>query len=494
MCTMNISLRRVAAVCAAGLLPLLSAAGATAGGANASPAQQRQIAETTLTSFKVVLTATRVDTGLQATVTAAGYQNSAGHWKLIGQKRIGAAGQWFWYSTEVCGLADGHRTQAVFQLRGALEPLTVSLLMTPALGCSGNVSASWGPASPPPARTTVYVVNRGSSTVTPINAATGTAGTAIGVGRDPVAIAITRTTRPPTSSTTCQGPSRRSAPRPTPPPRLSRSGRTPMPSLSRRTTRPPTSPTPGIGDRHADRRRQRPTPPASRSRRVSTPAPSRSPRTAGPPTSPTTAWKTCRTRPRSRQCGWPPNTAGKPIGLAGAASRLAITANGKTAYVSTGPVRRVVPISTATNTEGKPISIGDYAQAITITPDGRTAYVDEIQPQGVFLVPIRTATNTPRQANQGRARRNQSPSRRTAGPSTRRPARYGDSHSAPPPQRSSARRSRSGRTPEGHRDHPGRQDRCTSPTSDRRPSPRSAPPPTRPARRSRSRPSPRPSQ
>ena len=72
MCTMNISLRRVAAVCAAGLLPLLSAAGATAGGANAGPAQQRQIAETTLTSFKVVLTATRVGTGLQATVTAAG--------------------------------------------------------------------------------------------------------------------------------------------------------------------------------------------------------------------------------------------------------------------------------------------------------------------------------------------------------------------------------------------------------------------------------------
>ena len=190
MCTMNISLRRVAAVCAAGLLPLLSAAGATAGGANASPAQQRQIAETTLTSFKVVLTATRVDTGLQATVTAAGYQNSAGHWKLIGQKRIGAAGQWFWYSTEVCGLT----VTELKPLPSSAAPsdtLTVSLLMTPALGCSGNISASWGLASPPPARTTVYVVNRGSNTVTPINAATGTVGTAIGVGRDPVAIAIT---------------------------------------------------------------------------------------------------------------------------------------------------------------------------------------------------------------------------------------------------------------------------------------------------------------
>ena len=192
MCTMNISLRRVAAVCGAGLLALLPAAGATAGGASASAStpQQRQIAETTLSGFKVVLTATRVGTGLQATVTAAGYQNSAGRWKLIGQKPIGAAGQRFWYSTEVCGLT-------VTQLKplpssaAPSDTLTVSLLMTPALGCSGNISASWGPASPPPARTIVYVVNRGSSTVTPINAATGTAGTAISVGRDPVAIAIT---------------------------------------------------------------------------------------------------------------------------------------------------------------------------------------------------------------------------------------------------------------------------------------------------------------
>ena len=190
MCTMNSSLRGVAAVCVAGLLALLSAAGATAGGASASPPQQRQIAETTLTSFKVMLTATRVGTGLRATVTAAGYQNSAGRWKLIGQKWIGAAGQWFWYSAAVCGLT----VTELKPLPSSAAPsdtVTVSLLMTPALGCSGNISASWGPASPPPARTTVYVVNRGSSTVTPINAATGTAGTAISVGRDPVAIAIT---------------------------------------------------------------------------------------------------------------------------------------------------------------------------------------------------------------------------------------------------------------------------------------------------------------
>jgi hypothetical protein len=63
--TMNISLRRAAAaVCGAGLLALLPVASATAGStATARPPQQRQIAVTTLTEFKVVLTATRVGTG-----------------------------------------------------------------------------------------------------------------------------------------------------------------------------------------------------------------------------------------------------------------------------------------------------------------------------------------------------------------------------------------------------------------------------------------------
>ena len=92
-----------------------------------------------------MLTATRVGTGLQATVTAAGYQNATGHWKLIGRaQQIGDAGQWFWYSTEVCSLT-------VTQLKPLpssaerSDTLTVSLLMTPALGCFPDLSASWEP-------------------------------------------------------------------------------------------------------------------------------------------------------------------------------------------------------------------------------------------------------------------------------------------------------------------------------------------------------------
>jgi hypothetical protein len=141
-----VALTPVTALAATGS-PAAHVAGATAEGANASHPQQRQIAETMLSDFKVVLTATRVGTGLQATVTAAGYQNSAGSWKPIGQKRIGAAGQWFWYSTVVCGLTVAELKPEPSSVAPS-DTLTVSLLMTPALGCSGKISVSWGPASP----------------------------------------------------------------------------------------------------------------------------------------------------------------------------------------------------------------------------------------------------------------------------------------------------------------------------------------------------------
>ena len=164
MLAMLVFLRRVAVVCALLLPALLSVADATAGGATATQPQQRQINETTLSSFKVVLTATRVGTSPKATVTAAGYRIVAGRWKPIGQKRIGAAGAWSWEPTEVCGLTVSelkpeHGSTALS------ETLTVSLLISPARGCSGNFSESWE-ASPPPAETTIYVADR----VTPVNA------------------------------------------------------------------------------------------------------------------------------------------------------------------------------------------------------------------------------------------------------------------------------------------------------------------------------------
>jgi DNA-binding beta-propeller fold protein YncE len=179
---------RINLVPAAALAATSSPAAHTAGGTTASPPQQRQIAETTLTGFKVVLTLTRVGTSSNATLTAAGYQNVAGHWNLIGGKRIGAAGRWSWYSTDVCGLT-------VTQLKpepssaAPSDTLTVSLLMGPALGCTPNITETWGPATPPPA--TAYVVTSNPGLVTPVNTATNTPGKPLSVAPFADALAVT---------------------------------------------------------------------------------------------------------------------------------------------------------------------------------------------------------------------------------------------------------------------------------------------------------------
>jgi len=65
-------------------------------------------------------------------------------------------------------------------------------------------------------------------------------------------------------------------------------------------------------------------------------------------------------------------------------------AQSKTAYVTTGPVDNVVPISTATHTAGTPINVPSEALLIAITPDGRTAYVC-VGTEPSTLVPINTA-------------------------------------------------------------------------------------------------------
>ncbi len=73
---------------------------------------------------------------------------------------------------------------------------------------------------------------------------------------------------------------------------------------------------------------------------------------------------------------------------------IAITPDGKTAYVTTGYPRAVIPISTATNRAGKPIEIrnnNSSGSQIVISPDGKTAYV-VMGPHEV--VPVSTATNT----------------------------------------------------------------------------------------------------
>src|SRR5215467_10300818 len=68
--------------------------------------------------------------------------------------------------------------------------------------------------------------------------------------------------------------------------------------------------------------------------------------------------------------------------------------HGATAYVTNPGSGTVTPIRTATNTALPPIKVGDYPQAIAITPDGKTAYVVNSGSYPGTVTPIRTATNT----------------------------------------------------------------------------------------------------
>ncbi len=93
------------------------------------------------------------------------------------------------------------------------------------------------------------------------------------------------------------------------------------------------------------------------------------------------------------------NTAGTPIPIGtgpagGGPATIAITPDGKTAYVTDGGNFGVTPIDTATNTADPSISVGGGPAAIVMAPDGKTAYVAVGHIDGTGdVVPIDTATN-----------------------------------------------------------------------------------------------------
>ena len=141
-------MRRIAVAAALATAVGLPSTVAVASATGASQ-PQRQLAATTLSDFKVVLTATQ-DTGnpLLATVTAAGYQRSGSDWTLIATKRIGKASQWFWSSVGTCSLETTqlkNNTASPSPAVVAFDSIKVSLLATPAIGCSPTYSKSWTP-------------------------------------------------------------------------------------------------------------------------------------------------------------------------------------------------------------------------------------------------------------------------------------------------------------------------------------------------------------
>jgi hypothetical protein len=145
------AMRRSTTVAAAVILACLIAVttAAAVSAHSASQPSRRQIAVATLTDFRVVLTATRGGPGhkLQATVTASGFRRSGGRWKLIATKGVGTVNEWFWFSVEPCSLGT---TQLKNNVKPsppviAFDSMKVSLLITPAIGCSSTFSERWRP-------------------------------------------------------------------------------------------------------------------------------------------------------------------------------------------------------------------------------------------------------------------------------------------------------------------------------------------------------------
>src|SRR5258708_23066053 len=87
----------------------------------------------------------------------------------------------------------------------------------------------------------------------------------------------------------------------------------------------------------------------------------------------------------------------RQVSAAGAsATAIAITPNGRTAYVVTvGDT--VTPVNLATRKPGRPIKVGDSASVIAIAPNGRTAYQPNhgVSGNGDTVSTIRLAVGQP---------------------------------------------------------------------------------------------------
>jgi YVTN family beta-propeller protein len=84
------------------------------------------------------------------------------------------------------------------------------------------------------------------------------------------------------------------------------------------------------------------------------------------------------------------NTPGSAITVASGLQEIAITPDGKTAYVASSNTNTVTPITLATNTVGTPINVGSGPLGIAITPDGKTAFVTNSNDNSVTPIDIGT--------------------------------------------------------------------------------------------------------
>jgi serine/threonine-protein kinase len=99
-------------------------------------------------------------------------------------------------------------------------------------------------------------------------------------------------------------------------------------------------------------------------------------------------------------------SVGTPIQVGNGPDAIAITPDGKTAFVVNNGSGTVTPIDLATGSAGTPIQVGNQPDAIAITPDGTTAYVvnSEESSNNGTVTPIDLATGstgTPIQVGDG---------------------------------------------------------------------------------------------
>ncbi|MDX3521947.1 hypothetical protein [Streptomyces scabiei] len=116
------------------LAAALGAAGAGASNADSAARQQtHQIASSTLGSdYRVTLTALRsTQDEYAASVRLQVFTRSGGTWKESDRATVGDTDAWFWYPLTGKGAVCAFSTASTEP-----APLTVSLLLTPSLGCS----------------------------------------------------------------------------------------------------------------------------------------------------------------------------------------------------------------------------------------------------------------------------------------------------------------------------------------------------------------------
>ena len=191
-------------------------------------------------------------------------------------------------------------------------------------GPPGPLTLSESP-SPPGSAPVAYVVNSSSGTVTPVDLGRRRVGTAIAVGRDPVAVALAR------DKTTAY---------------VVNHGSNSVTPIDTATNRPGKPIPVGKGPCAIAI-----SPDGSTAYVVDTASDA------------VTPINTATGRPEA------------PIPVGDGPVAIAIAPDGRTAYVVDQMAGAVTPIKTANNIPGRPIRVGSYPSVVAITPDGTTAFV-----------------------------------------------------------------------------------------------------------------------